>query len=136
MTQTRPDDTPVAPVSPVAMEALAALQLLPPQWREAWILCDLEGRSPMDASKSMDCSRSALTRHAAHAVEAMRATLGDRCETAASSLRCETGALEPVGFMLDGAGRSGRQRIRITLGVVIGVALAVVGAVLIVRALI
>lgn len=119
-------DSDESPFSPESREALRALRALPPQQREAWILRELDANDPIEASKAMDCSKTALARHVELAVEAMRKALGDRQDELIAALKRDADALDPEPFIRRRrAGRLRQNSRRIRLGV-IGAILAVV----------
>ncbi len=108
----RDDADPGAP----ARVALAALADLPAQQREAWILRALDAGDEIDASKAMDCSRTALARHLEHAESAMRAALGDSYDAALAALRARAETFDPSPAVA--AARDAR-RLRRTIRIVI-----------------
>ena len=111
-----PDDQPVssqpAPFSPLSERGLAALRTLKPQQRESWILRELDDVDLIEASKSMDCSKTALTRHLEAAITSMREALGDDHDAVLNSLKRDADALDPEPFIQRRKSRRARGRTR------------------------
>lgn len=109
-------------VSEEAQGVLAALQQIPEQAREAWILRVLDAVDPIEASRSMDCSRTAMQRHLEVAEQSIAATIGSRAAAAVAALRAEADALDPEPFFLDIARRRRiHQHVRIAVLLAAGV---------------
>lgn len=98
--------------SPLSERGLAALQSLKPQQRESWILRELDDVDLIEASKSMDCSKTALTRHLESAVAIMRETLGDNHDAVLHALKQDADALDPEPFIQRRKSRRARGRTR------------------------
>ena len=111
----RPD---ASPLPAAADSALAALADLPAQQREAWVLRALDAENEIDASKAMDCSRTALARHLEHAESAMREVLGDTYDAALAALRARAETFDPSPAV---AAASDTRRLRRTIRILIAI---------------
>lgn len=79
-----------------------AVAALPVQQREAWTLTRLEQLGDVEASRAMDCSRTALREvHLAGADHALRPLLGDAYEPAIEALRKSLAAVNPADALSD-----------------------------------
>jgi len=81
--------------SPPAL--LRTLHTLPRQAMEAWLLRRLDALDEVQASRAMDCSKSAMARHLAVAYRRLEEILGGNIEDRVSALRAWSDALEPAG---------------------------------------
>jgi predicted DNA-binding protein (UPF0251 family) len=113
---------------PAAGRALAALDRLAQQPREAFALIEVGGRSMIDAARAMDCSRTAASRH----LERARAALAGAVEEGLApvdveGVRAEVERLNP-GASVERIGRRRRVRRRRRVVLILCAAGVVVGA--------
>lgn len=113
---TRPPRADASDTPAAADVALAALAELPAQQREAWILRALDAENEIDASKAMDCSRTALARHLEHAEDSMRSALGDSYNEVLAALRARVETFDPGPFVSEIADARRRRRLTRIVG--------------------
>ena len=88
-----------SPFSLEGKDVIAALQALPTQQREAWIFRTLDLVDPIEASKALDCSRTALDRHLSLAKESMETKLDERTDECIEAIRRDVDTLDPSPFL-------------------------------------
>jgi len=112
------------PAEDPAVLTRSALQAMPFQLREAWILTRIDGLGDIAVSRAMDCSKSAMARHLAAADEAFNAALGSRAADAVAGVRRYADALDPGPFAI--AYHLRRRRTRALRIILVLVAVSVV----------
>lgn len=124
-----------SPFSEDAAKAMHVLRVLPQQQREAWILQELDAVEVIHASKSMDCSRTALQRHLDLARRSMLQALGEDHDRIVAALKRDADALDPTPFIARRAERRRRMRhARRIVAMAVLVVAAIAVAVLLVKA--
>lgn len=91
-------DPPAGP----AHQLFRAVQTLPSQQREAWVLTNIDQLGDVDAARAMDCSRTALREvHLAGADSALKPLLGPAYDTATRTLRDALSKVDPGAAVAD-----------------------------------
>jgi hypothetical protein len=92
--------------------AFAAVQSLPEQPREAWVLAKIDELDDLHISRAMDCSKTATLNHLNAAEAQVRAALADDYDRALVSLRTFADTLDPRPIIATARARRQQQLIR------------------------